>query len=98
MRQDTMSLFYEVEREVKPFFNQARNDHFGGLSPRELSDAQCKVYVLYGYAEYFKSIPTKETQKRIHVLGKVIKYAKSVSITWNRVDDVFEMCNLVTKE
>ena len=91
-------MYWEIEEEVQPFFDQAREEIFGGLHPRNLSGAQGCVYIAQGYAEYFKTIPTNEVKKRTFVLSRVIHYAKDVNKYWNEELDVFEMCNLVIKE
>jgi len=90
------TMFWEIEEEVQPFFDQVRKECFGDV--RNLSEAQGAVYIALGYAEYFKTIPANEVKKRTFVLSRTIHYVKQQNKMWNDELDVFEMCNLVTKE
>ena len=98
MTKDTMTIFYEIEREVKPFFDQARINLYGDVSKASLKETQRDEYIFDGYVEYFKSIPKNQVQKQVCVFGNVIKYGRILSRKHNHTYNVFEMCNLVTKE
>jgi putative transposon-encoded protein len=98
MTKDTMTIFYEIEREVKPFFDQARINLYGDVAKTSLKGTQRDEYIFDGYVEYFKSIPKDKVGKRTYVFGKVIKYGRILSKKHNHPYNVFEMCNLVTKE
>ena len=93
----TALRYWEIEEEVQPFFDQARKEFFGDI--KNLSEAQGAAYIALGYAEYFKTIPANEVKKRTFVLSRTIHYVKQQKKKfWNDELDVFEMCNLVTKE
>ena len=80
---ETGNMFWAIEDEVQPFFDQARKETFGGIHPNKLSEAQGCLYIAQGYAEFFKTIPANELKKRTFVLSRVLHYAKQYRKFWN---------------
>ncbi len=98
MKEDTKSIFYEMQNEIGAFFDQERINIYGDVPKKSLKGTQRDEYAFYGYVAYFNSIPTEQVLKRACVFDKVIQYARILTKRHNIAYNVFEMCNLVTKE
>ena len=98
MKEDTKSIFYQMQNEIGAFFDQERINIYGDVPKKSLKETQRDEYVFYGYVAYFNSIPTEQVLKRAWVFDKVIQYARILTKRHNIAYNIFEMCNLVTKE
>ena len=98
MTKEKKSIFYEMQNEIGAFFDQERINIYGDVPKTSLTETQRDEYIFYGYVAYFNSIPTEQVLKRVCVFQDVIKYARILTKRHNITYNVFEMCNLMTKE
>lgn len=98
MTQEKKSIFYEMHNEIGAFFDQERIKIYGDVPKTSLSEKQRDEYIFCGYVAYFNSIPAEQILKRICVFQDVLRYARILTARHNTTYNVFEMCNLVTKE